>query len=201
LWSHGNGAVDNAQHLGHDSRLVDTGRHTEVDTQSIYGLELAAALDSFSMRGEYFTAKWNCDGGSKPNFDGYYLQVNWAITGEPFQYTQGKFLRIKPTSPSGFWEIAARYSQVNLNDLDILGGEEKNTSLAVNWYGRGNQLRVMGNVIFVNTDAIAGNQNPTIFQVRVQVHWLRRRHAINYSTRTGTEHHSTNYRPGLNLPR
>jgi hypothetical protein len=26
-------------------------------------------------------------------------------------------------------------------------------------------------VIFVNTDAIAGNQDPTIFQVRVQVHW------------------------------
>jgi len=153
------------------TRLVDTGSHSEVDTQSIYGFELAVAQGSFSLRGEYFLAEWDRNSGSDPNFDGYYLQGNWAVTGEKFQYTQGKFLRIRSNNPRGSWEIAARYSQLNLNDLGIQGGKEKNISLAVNWYGPGNQLRVMSSLIFVDTDAVAGNQDPTIFQIRIQMHW------------------------------
>jgi phosphate-selective porin len=53
----------------------------------------------------------------------------------------------------------------------VLGGEETNTSLALNWYGPGNQLRVQSSVIHVDTDENAGDQSTTIFQVRVQIHW------------------------------
>jgi phosphate-selective porin OprO/OprP len=154
-----------------DVRLVDTGRFTDVDDQSIFGLEIAAAKDSYSFRSEYFVAEWTRSVGADPRFHGYYLQANWVITGEAFQYAQGKFLRIRPQSPRGAWEIAARYSTINLNDLDVLGGEETNTSLALNWYGPGNQLRVQSSVIHVDTDENAGDQSTTIFQVRVQIHW------------------------------
>ena len=79
-----------------DIRLVDTGRHSDVDTQTIFGLELAGARDSFSVRGEYMIAEWDRENGRDPRFDGYYVQANWAVTGEVFRYTQGKFQRLRP---------------------------------------------------------------------------------------------------------
>lgn len=154
-----------------DIRLVDTGRFTDVDNQAIFGLEIAAARDSYSFRSEYFVAEWERATSADPRFKGYYLQANWAITGESFQYAQGKFLRIRPKSRRGAWEIAARYSTLNLNDLNVAGGEEKNASLALNWYAPGNQLRLQSAVIRVTTDENAGGQSTTIFQFRAQLHW------------------------------
>ena len=154
-----------------DIRLVDTDRDADVDTQSIYGLEIAGAQDNWSVRGEYFLAEWDRISSADPKFDGYYVQANWAITGEPFKYAQGKFLRIRPQSSRGAWELALRYSNINLNDLDVQGGEQRNLTLGANWYGPGNQLRITGNLIFVDTDAAAGNEDPMIFQIRAQLHW------------------------------
>ena len=64
-----------------------------------------------------------------------------------------------------------RYSQVDLNDAGIFGGEQRNVTAAVNWYSPGNQFRIMSNLIFVKTYRIAGNESPTIFQLRAQLHW------------------------------
>lgn len=154
-----------------DTRLVDTGEDADVDTLSIFGLEMAFAHRNWSVRGEYFYTQWDREIQEDTDFSGYYLQANWVLTGESFKYRQGKFMRIRPDSSRGAWELALRYSNVNLNDLDVLGGEERNATLALNWYGPGNQLRVQSNVIYVDTDAVAGNENPLIFQMRVQVHW------------------------------
>ena len=154
-----------------DTRLVDTLRHSEVNNQSILGLEIAGARDSYSVRAEYFIAEWERTMEEDPRFEGYYLQANWAITGEAFQYAQGKFLRLRPNGHRGAWEVAVRYSQVDLSDLDVAGGKERNASLALNWYGPGNQLRVMSTLIYVQTDEVAGDQSPLIAQVRVQVNW------------------------------
>lgn len=154
-----------------DIRLVDTGRNSEVDQQSIFGVELAGAWDSCSFRSEYFWAEWERPGLADPRFQGYYLQANWAITGETFNYTQGKFLRIRPDGHYGAFEVAARYSNLDLNDVDITGGEQRNISLALNWYGPGNQLRIQGSLIHYDTDEIAGNEDDYVAQVRVQIHW------------------------------
>jgi phosphate-selective porin OprO/OprP len=152
-------------------RLVDTGRQSDVDEQTIFGLELAGARDSYSIRAEYFFAQWDRKTAEDTQFQGFYVQANWAITGEAFQYAQGKFLRIRPRSHRGAWEVAARYSLVDLNDEEVLGGAQRNISLALNWYGPGRQLRVMGALIYVETDAVAGDQSPLIAQARVQLHW------------------------------
>ena len=154
-----------------DTFLVDTGTVSNVDTQSVASLEMAAAHKNWSIRGEYFYTEWNQKDQKDINFNGYYLQANWVITGESIQYKQGRFLRIRPDRSRGAWELALRYSAIGLNDLNILGGAEKNTTLALNWYGPGNQLRIQSNLIHAKTDKIAGNENPLIVQVRVQVHW------------------------------
>ena len=154
-----------------NTRLVDTGKVKNVDNQSIYGFELAAAKDSYSLRGEYFSAKWDRSAYSDLKFNGYYVQANWAVTGEAFQYTQGKFLRIKPKGKWGAWELATRYSRIDLNDLDVQGGKERNITLGLNWHAAGRRFKVMSNVIFVDVDRGAGSEDFTIAQVKGQFNW------------------------------
>jgi phosphate-selective porin OprO/OprP len=152
-------------------RFVDTGIYDDVDQQHIGVLELAGAKDSFMFRSEFFRAKWFRIADDNPVFKGWYTQASWILTGEPFGYTQGKFIRIRPQNPRGAWEVAVRYSSVNLNDEDIKGGKEKNLTVGLNWYAPANQFRVMANLIFVRTDEYAGNEDPTILQMRAQFHW------------------------------
>ena len=153
------------------TRLVDTQDTKHVDNQSIYGLELAAAKDSYSLRGESFQAKWDRNSLRDTTFDGYYVQANWAVTGETFQYRQGKFLRLRPEGRRGAWELAMRYSKVDLNDLDVQGGEQKNTTFGLNWYSPSNYFKIMGNIIFVDVDREARSEDSTIVQVRAQFNW------------------------------
>jgi phosphate-selective porin OprO/OprP len=153
------------------TRLVDTGLFDNVSNQKIYGLELAGAKDSLMFRAEMFRATWNQSDTKDPVFKGFYAQASWILTGESFKYTQGKFLRIRPQNARGAWEAAVRISRVKLNDEDITGGEEKNLTVALNWYAPDNQFRLMSNLIFVRTDEHAGNEDPTIIQIRAQLHW------------------------------
>lgn len=154
-----------------DTFLVDTGTDADVETLSIFGLETAFAHKNWSVRGEYMYTEWDRKTNQDTSFSGYYLQANWVLTGESFQYQQGKFTGIRPNSSRGAWEVALRHSYVDLNDQDVLGGTERNTTLALNWYGPGNQLRVQSNLIYAKADTLTGKEDPLIFQVRVQVHW------------------------------
>lgn len=152
-------------------RLVDTGLFDDINRQEIYGLELAGAKGSFMFRSEFFSATWQRKNGKNPEFNGFYTQASWVLTGESFKYVQGKFVRIRPQNPRGAWEAAVRFSRVDLNDLKISGGLERNLTIGLNWYAPGNQFRLMANLIFVNTDEHAGDEDPTIFQLRAQLHW------------------------------
>ncbi len=154
-----------------DTFLVDTRRNANVKQQSIFSLEMALAHKSWSIRGEYFYAEWQREAQKDTSFNGYYLQAAWVFTGESFQYKQGRFLRIRPDSSKGAWEVALRYSAIDLNDQDVLGGTENNTTLALNWYGPGNQMRIQTNLIRARANTITGNEDPLILQVRAQFHW------------------------------
>ena len=158
-----------------DERLVDTQIFEDVSRQQIGVIELAGAKESFKFQGEFFRAKWNRVSNENPVFKGFYMQASWILTGETFKYAQGKFLRVRPQNPRGAWEAAVRFSIIDLNDQDITGGEEKNLTLAVNWYAPGNQFRVMSNLIFVRTDVWnvedSEDESPTIIQLRAQFHW------------------------------
>jgi phosphate-selective porin OprO/OprP len=152
-------------------RLVDTGIYDDVTHQYIGAAEIAGAKDSFMFRGEFFRATWQRSTAKDPVFVGGYIQASWVLTGESFNYTQGKFIRIRPQSLKGAWEVAVRYSMVDLNDRDVTGGKERNFTVGLNWYAPANQFRVMSNLIFVRTDEYAGNESPTIIQLKAQFHW------------------------------
>lgn len=123
--------------------LTDTGNIAGFDQISLGLLEAAAMYGPWSIQGEWARAKVDRDAASSVDFDAFYVQMGWALTGESRTYkgSDGEFKRLKPRNDFslakgtwGAWELAARYDQVDLNDGDILGGEQKRATLALNWY-------------------------------------------------------------------
>jgi len=153
------------------TRLVDTGNISNVENIQRYGLEAAAVMGPFSLQGEYLKAKVSRDAGfSDADFDGAYVSASYFLTGEsrPYKAKKGTFGRVKPKSKSGAWEVAARYSTLDLDDGAITGGEEDNWTLGLNWYVNPN-VRIMANYIDVDVDRAGVNDNPNIFAVRTQI--------------------------------
>ncbi len=152
---------------------------TDADNSTVYALEAAAVSGPLSIQGEYVIANTENRRGQDPTYTGGYGQLAWTVTGEsrPYSINKGAFGGIKPNRPlnpsNGDWgalELAARYSYLDLNDSGLNGGEMNNITLGANWY-LNNYMRLMGNVIFVDTDenATTPNDDPTIFLMRSQL--------------------------------
>jgi phosphate-selective porin OprO/OprP len=150
-----------------DIRLVDTGEFTDIKDQRVWSVELAGARKAASFRGELYRAEWYRSAEPKSIFSGYYFQLAMFLTGESFHYRAGKFIRPQVLHDNGAWEVALRYSNVDLNDGSISGGEENNITLGVNWYSK-YQWRIMANLIKVDTNTTSNEKDPTIVQVRAQ---------------------------------
>lgn len=110
-----------------------------------YNFEFAGMYNSLNVQAEYYRASISGLQGlssSSATFSGYYGQVAYFLTGEsrrflrtPFYET---FIGTHPLHPInrggiGAWEIAARYSEANLNDGPITGGKERDVTVGVNW--------------------------------------------------------------------
>ncbi len=82
---------------------------------------------------------------------GGHLQVAYLLTGESrgYDFATGTLRNPKPADKCGAWEVAARYSYVNLNDQDIVGGSEHNATLGLNWFVNEN-IRLAANYIRAN---------------------------------------------------
>ncbi len=164
-------------------KFVTTGRISSVTSWDVYDLELAAAAGPVLLQGEYAWTKVSRYGDNlDAKFDGYYGFVSWFITGEHRTYsseegeTAGRvFARNKKL---GAIEVAARYSCLDLNDPGssaIMGGKERNVTLAASWYPYAN-LKFTTNLIFVNNDEYAtgggdylGNDDFTVLSAGIQL--------------------------------
>ncbi|KAF0192087.1 MAG: phosphate-selective porin OprO and OprP [Gammaproteobacteria bacterium] len=151
-----------------NTRLVDTGTINDVDDIAILGIEAAGAWGPLSLQGEIISSSVSASTDS--TFSGAYVFASYFLTGEshPYSVSSGTFERIKPKSSKGAWEIAVRYSTLDLTDEAISGGEENNITLGVNYYVNPN-VKFQANYIAVDTDAIAGDDDPSIVQARAQI--------------------------------
>lgn len=167
---------------GDGARIIDTGNIGSVDNVNVYGVELASVVGPFSFQSEYFQTDVSRSGGNTDaDFDGYYGQAGFFLTGEtrPYDGSSGNFKRVKPNTPFslsnggwGAWEILARYDKTDLNDASagIMGGEMETITGGVNWHLT-DHVRMMANVISVDSDsnaATAANDDPTIYNMRAQ---------------------------------
>ncbi len=162
------------------TRLVNTGQIQGVDDIVKYGVEAATVWGPFSAQGEYIMTTVNSDvTSSDPDFSGYYVFASYFLTGESRPYKHGKFGRVKPKGKRGAWEVALRYSSIDLEDGDIEGGEEDNITVGVNWYAN-KYVRFMANYVRADADPFTqeasldvspseDDDTLDIFQVRAQI--------------------------------
>lgn len=120
-----------------------------------YGLEGAAECQSFYGQAGYFRYGTDLRGSTAAyGFSGWYGQATWLITGEskPYSAATASFGNPKPRIPFSFngggwgaWELAARFSDLDLNDNagvkgsalptgGLRGGDQKIWTFGVNWY-------------------------------------------------------------------
>lgn len=136
--------------------LVSTGTITNVNAMTNAGIEASAEYGPLLAEGEWLNAMVDRTAPtrtlpSQPYFSGWYGQAAWVITGEshPWDAPTATYKGIAPAHPfdpgAGAWgafEVAARYSYVDLTDIGGLGlatsstpqGKQSDVTAAMNWY-------------------------------------------------------------------
>jgi phosphate-selective porin OprO/OprP len=121
---------------------VDTGA-IPADGAQIVTPELALVYGPFSFQTEYTHAFVDGDFGTdNVDFYGLYAQVSWFLTGEhrPYKTSEGAFDRVSPEENFdlkgglGAFEVALRYSRLDLDDEQVEGGMLNDGTIGLNWY-------------------------------------------------------------------
>ncbi len=120
--------------------FVDTGL-IATDNFRIVNAEVAATFGSLYTQSELYLTSVEQLGLGEVNFSGAYAQAGYFLTGEvrPYNRTAATYGRLKPhcnfgTHGCGAWEVAARWSYLDLNDANIMGGRLNDVTFGVNWY-------------------------------------------------------------------
>ena len=145
----------------------------ETSSYDMVGLEAAAVAGPFSVQSEYMKSYVDSVSGGDPTFSGFYVLGSFFLTGEHRRYWHGggAFDRVRPNRSFldeggiGAWEIAARYSQLDLNDRLVRGGEMKNFTFGVNWYVNPHS-RIMWNYV---RSEVVDTGNADILQMRFKI--------------------------------
>ncbi len=165
-------------------KLINTGWMSPMDDTIMYNGQVSGVLGSFHAQAEYTGVRVSRTGEENISFNGWYVQAGYFLTGENRVYDRksGKYKRPVPKSMVGdggwgAWELAARYSEMDLASGDIQGGKERNVTVGVNWWmNRSFLIRV--NYVRADTDpttsesSIRGaglDQSINVFEGRFQV--------------------------------
>ncbi len=150
-------------------RFVNTGDLEAVRRITQFGLEAAWMRGPLSAQAEWMRSGISRDSGrADVNFHGWYVAGSWVITGESRGYNDGSFGGVSPKGRGGAWELAARFSGINLDDGPARGGKEHNLALGLNWYVN-DHLRFMANAIKVQSKRRGESDNPGILLLRTQI--------------------------------
>jgi phosphate-selective porin OprO and OprP len=156
--------------------LITTGAIANVSGAQVYSAEVAGSYGPLYVQGEYFYYNLDRTAGTSLKFNGGYVQAAWTLTGETRGYnaSAGAYAGIVPNDPWslvssgwGAWEIAGRYSVMDLNDRlgladGVAGGKQSVYTAGLNWYVNRN-IRFMLNYLHATIDrqssAVAFNNN------------------------------------------
>ncbi|MFB3903974.1 MAG: OprO/OprP family phosphate-selective porin [Acidobacteriota bacterium] len=153
--------------------FVDTGV-LPAEALNLAGGETALTYGPASLQGEYILANTDNGLGMDSSLKGFYLQTSFLLTGEHRTYrpAEAAFGRVRPkksflskSGGIGAWEVAARFSKIDLNDGPVAGGELRDWTVGLNWYLNPN-AKVMWNYVRADLDKV-GTAN--LFQIRFHV--------------------------------
>lgn len=152
-------------------RFVDSGTLTRVDRIDRTGLEALWIHGPWSLQSEYLRQK-TTRGPGLPSYaaDGGYVFASWLATGESRVYSSGNVANPKPKGKYGALELLARYSRIDLDSDGIAGGREHNWTVGANWYLT-SYFKFQANVVKTDASRGAFTADPTVFELRAQMHF------------------------------
>jgi phosphate-selective porin OprO/OprP len=177
--------------------FVSTGAMGEVDSEWRYGAEIASIWSRWTFAGEYMWTKTNLHAPRPPvagfptlddaSFSGWYAQASYMLTGETRRWKPAEAIFQNPrpyanafqNGAMGAWEVALRYSTLDLTDGHkatggVEGGELQMITAGLNWYLNPN-TRLMFDVSRIDLDevdpALGKGGDVLVAQFRVQVNF------------------------------
>ena len=135
------------------------------DCVLLMGGEAAFIQGPLALQGEFTQAEIDSDGSADRSAHGYYVQAAYCLTGDGRTYKGAVIQRPKPTDPykgpgtgGGAWELAARYSFLDLNDGTVASTDTENITLGVNWYAN-SQVAIRVNYVMADFDEYDAGAN------------------------------------------
>ena len=159
--------IDERIELHSSEKIIESGE-IEVDQMQLNALELAMVKDAFSFQVEYLSADIEATESSNDViFDGYYMQASFFLSQDTRRYKKGVFTGVKPSSHEGAWELTARYSELNTQDV-AQGNKVNTTTVGLNYYYDQN-LRLMTNLLHTqSSEEINGSDTGNALAFRAQ---------------------------------
>lgn len=152
-----------------DATIVDSGSLANARAATRRGLELFTMRGSLSLQAECLAARVSFRDGRRPfHASGYYLATSWVLTGENRTYAGGNVSDVHPSRRWGAVEIAARFSEINLDDGPIQGGRVHQWTLGTNWY-LGRHIKFQANWVHSSANRADPSLSPDLAEVRAQL--------------------------------
>jgi len=128
--------------------LIRTGGIDAPSKMSNIGVEFAYARKSLQLQGQYISARLSRDLAPTLQYDSWYAQASWMVTGETYGYSKNSGMPSGPKLSKRHTgvELAARYSELDLDDSSLDIGKAKAMTLGANWYINRN-VRLMANYV------------------------------------------------------
>ncbi|MEM7313120.1 MAG: porin [Planctomycetota bacterium] len=108
---------------------------------NLFNAEFAAVAGPWHAQAE---VRYATSGGPGPDFfiPAAYAQIAYVLTGETRKYDRptgsfrGGIDPFRPFGPNGrgAWEVALRFSHIDLNDSTLMAGRNNSLSIGLNWY-------------------------------------------------------------------
>lgn len=154
--------------------LIGTGGITDPDYLTNIGGEVALARGPFLVQGQYVATRLTRTLNPTFNFDGWFAQASWVVTGQRYDYSRrvGIVSGVDLKRGKGAIELAARYSELDLNDGTFARGQGNALTLGANWYLNEN-VRLMANYVRSKAKDVAGqpDRKADLFAARFQVNF------------------------------
>eukprot|EP00913_Durusdinium_trenchii_P035311 g33041.t1 len=156
--------------------FVDTGA-IAANHYNLFGWEFALRSDSLHVESELLIAMVDRPGAGTAVFPGAYVQAGYFLTGEvrPYDRAAGVMGEVTPRRPfsrrggKGAWEVAARWSYIDLNDAGIRGGSLHDITLGLNWH-LNKFVKLQCNYIHAMLDSpVNGDSNANILAFRAHL--------------------------------
>ncbi len=155
--------------------LVNT-QKLECDGVDALNPELALALGPVFLQAEYTRAFVAQVHETDPRFAAFYIEGSYFLTGESrtsfYRKQFGYFERVIPNHDFsidgkhwGAWQLAARFSRIDLDSESVHGGTLDDVTAAVNWYLNPN-TKIIVNYVWAHLESV-GDSN--IAQGRFQL--------------------------------